>query len=117
MNCLKCGKETEENQVFCNDCRQIMENYPVKPGTAVYLPHRDPAAQERKMARHRELTPEETLSQMRGIIRWLTTTVAILTVLLCLVAGLLIHNLDSQSANRTIGRNYTTSTGGEQTES
>lgn len=38
MNCLKCGREIEEGQVFCNDCLVQMAKYPVKPGTAVQLP-------------------------------------------------------------------------------
>ena len=31
MNCMKCGRETENEAVFCPDCLQIMEKYPV-PG-------------------------------------------------------------------------------------
>ena len=31
MNCLKCGREIEEGQVFCNDCLVQMAKYPVKP--------------------------------------------------------------------------------------
>lgn len=38
LNCLKCGREIEEGQVFCNDCLVQMAKYPVKPGTAVQLP-------------------------------------------------------------------------------
>lgn len=34
MNCLKCGREIEEGQVFCNDCLVQMAKYPVKPGTS-----------------------------------------------------------------------------------
>lgn len=108
MNCLKCGKETQEAQVFCGDCLQIMDSYPVAPGTAIHLPHRESAAQEKKPPRRRELTAAETISQLRGMIRWLTATVAILSVLLCLIAGLLIHTLDDPSGSGTIGRNYTT---------
>lgn len=106
MNCLKCGKETEDTQVFCSDCRQIMDNYPVKPGTAVHIPHRDTAVQEKKTTRRREPTAAETILQQRGMIRWLTVTIAILSVLLCLVAGLLIHTLDVQPPSRPIGQSY-----------
>lgn len=44
LNCLKCGREIEEGQVFCNDCLVQMAKYPVKPGTAVQLPSRGSAA-------------------------------------------------------------------------
>ena len=40
MNCMKCGKTTTNEQVFCDDCLQVMAKHPVKPGTPVYLPQR-----------------------------------------------------------------------------
>ena len=39
MQCMKCGRDIEGNQVFCDICREEMEKYPVKPGTVVLLPH------------------------------------------------------------------------------
>ena len=42
MNCVKCGREIPEDQVFCEICLTEMENYPVKPGTAVHIPPRLP---------------------------------------------------------------------------
>ncbi len=40
MSCMRCGKEVEENQVFCAACLQDMERHPVKPGTPIQLPNR-----------------------------------------------------------------------------
>ena len=35
MNCMKCGRETQNEQVFCQDCLQEMEKYIVgKPQTS-----------------------------------------------------------------------------------
>ena len=42
MYCLKCGRDTKSEQVFCNDCLAVMDAYPVKPDTAIHLPKRDP---------------------------------------------------------------------------
>ena len=40
MNCMKCGVEIPEQQVFCDHCLQIMEQYPVKPDAHIHLPKR-----------------------------------------------------------------------------
>ena len=63
MNCLKCGREIEEGQVFCNDCLVQMAKYPVKPGTAVQLPSRGSAAVSKKVhsRRRTKAAPEEQL--------------------------------------------------------
>ena len=58
MNCLRCGRETENEQVFCFLCESVMVKYPVKPNTVVTIPDRpaptQPAA--RKSARQEEDT-------------------------------------------------------------
>lgn len=111
MGCLKCGKETEEKQVFCSECSQIMEQYPVKPGTLVQLPQRASTPQDRKPSRRRSPTAEETNEQLRIVIRWLLGAVAVLALLICLLAGALLHTLghiDREDNTESIGRNYTT---------
>lgn len=110
MQCLKCGKETTGEKVFCDGCLEVMEQYPVNPTTPVPSPRKESPAQEKKTSRRRALTEEETLAQLKGLIRLLTATVAILAVLLCLVAGLLLQQLEINQGNNAIGRNYTTTT-------
>ncbi len=109
MECIKCGKETSGTQMFCSECLEDMANYPVKAGTAIHLPSR-PTANERPAPRSRERSMSETISSLRRLIRWLTVTIAILSILLCATAGFLIHTLDKQAAADMIGRNYTTDT-------
>ena len=46
MNCMKCGREAPDGQVFCGDCLERMQAHPVKPGTPVLLPNKKPAAQQ-----------------------------------------------------------------------
>ncbi len=110
MQCLKCGKETTDEKVFCDTCLEVMEQYPVNPTTPVPAPREETPTQEKKASRRRPLTEQETIFQLKGLIRLLTVTVAILSILLCLVAGLLLQQLEIKQGNNNIGRNYTTAT-------
>ena len=38
MHCLKCGKQTKSEHVFCPGCLTVMEAYPVKPDVHIQLP-------------------------------------------------------------------------------
>ena len=40
MFCLRCGRETENEQAFCLDCQKVMAAYPVDPNAVVQLPVR-----------------------------------------------------------------------------
>lgn len=108
--CLKCGKKTEERSVFCSECLEVMERYPVKPGTIVHLPRRQPLPESTANNDFEESTQMEQLAHQRGMIRWLTAVVAGLSILLVITALLLIHTLDKDQQLPVIGRNYTTST-------
>jgi hypothetical protein len=56
---MKCGREIDESQVFCTECLDEMERYPVKPGTVVQLPVRPKEIPVRKTTRRRpQLSPE-----------------------------------------------------------
>lgn len=108
MYCLKCGKETTDSQVFCDVCLQSMERYPIKPGTAVHLPHRgQPAAVKKQPHRKRSLTPEEQVVQLKGMVKRLVVALAVLSVVLCLATGMLVHNLLDEPSTPVVGRNYT----------
>lgn len=110
MQCLKCGKDTTDGKIFCDSCLEVMAQYPVNPTSPVPAPRQEIPAQERKTSRRRPLTEEDTILQLKGLIRLLTITVAILSVLLCLVAGLLLQQLQTKQGSNVIGKNYTTST-------
>ena len=115
MSCLKCGNNTEEKQAFCSECLTLMEKYPVKPGVAIHLPHRNPSAPEKKAsARLREPTAAEQVDHLRKMIRWLLGMIAVLSILLLLTAGMLLHVMDKEPASGNIGKNYTTSGNGTQ---
>ena len=57
MQCMKCGREIDGEQVFCDNCLSIMEKYPIKPSTHIHLPKRElPTV---KVSRKKVLSPEE----------------------------------------------------------
>ncbi len=85
MYCLKCGKETGSERVFCDSCLESMEKYPVKPGIHIHLPNR-PAFVQRKTVRRRMPTPEERVVRQRRVIRVLSLCLATVSVLLILCA-------------------------------
>ena len=84
MNCLKCGRETEEGQVFCPDCLEKMKDYPVKPGAPVLLPRRKQPAPVKK--RHPAPTMEEQVQKLQKQNRILTIALCVVLLFL-LVAG------------------------------
>lgn len=80
MNCMKCGREIEEGQVFCGNCLEVMEKYPVKPGIAIQLPHRKetPVTKKVHIKRRQPPTPEEQIQKLKKRVRafvilWIVT--------------------------------------------
>lgn len=106
MNCLKCGREVPEGQLFCESCLLEMEKYPVKPNTAIQLPRRE----ERKKAptkRRQMPSAEERLRIARRTLRqiivlWLITLVLLLLSLYPAVKYFLGESV------RLPGQNYST---------
>lgn len=88
VNCLKCGREIDEGQVFCGDCLLDMQRYPVKPGTPVQLPSRaDCAAPKKAHFRRRSKTSlEEQLRSLKVLVRVLTVLLALCVLLLAAAA-------------------------------
>ena len=117
MNCMKCGREIEETQVFCAECLTEMEKYPVKPGTVVQLPSRITAAPVRKPVRRRpQMPPEEQnklLKKRVWILRFLLT---LTTALLITATGFLIWRMNEEDVDILPGQNYITEETTEPTE-
>ena len=108
MSCMKCGRDLEEGQVFCSSCLEDMANYPVKPGTAVQLPHKKDLAPVRKTGAKRKPTvsPEEKIRKLKKrilglVILWLIT--------LALLTLTVYPTVEYFSGNRFLlpGQNYT----------
>lgn len=103
MNCLKCGSETRENRVFCDDCLAQMERYPVKQGTPVWIPNR-PASHPPTW--RREAAPEELLARQRRKTKRLRLCVVCLSAALILAVAALVVALQNRQHEEPIGRNY-----------
>lgn len=109
MNCMKCGAETPEGQVFCDHCLSVMEQYPVKPGTHIHLPKRTEVAEPAKKPTKKKRTPspEEQIAALRQKVMRLRLLVVILAFVICVVSGFLALSLYQQYSNPDTGRNYT----------
>ena len=107
MNCMKCGRETRGEDVFCQDCLTEMEKYPVDPGTVVLLPRRkDPSV--KKAAKRHTPSPEETIDTLR---RQKATLVFLLLVCIAAIAMMFEPTMHYvQDEHYEIGQNYSTIT-------
>ena len=110
MNCVKCGREIDEDQVFCSGCLEGMERYPVKPGIVVHIPKRVEEDDEKKTLNRKRpaLPPEEQVRKLKRKLLWLRLSVAILLIacgILCFAVGKAVLELDVRGI---IGQNYST---------
>lgn len=94
MNCIRCGKETEENQVFCKDCLADMERHPVKPGTPILLPNREErGTTKRPSFKISSSKWENQVYRLKRLVTFLWVLVfvlaAALAVCICSILGLM----------------------------
>ena len=107
MNCMKCGRETENEQVFCQDCLQIMEKYPVRPGTVVLLPRRRETTIKKTVKRH-VIPAEEQIKILKKqiLILWFILVFCIAAIVI-MINPTLHYALDKHVP---VGQNYSTVT-------
>ena len=112
MTCMKCGVEIPENQVFCDHCLAVMEQYPVKPDAHIHLPKREslPEAVKKPPKKKRTPTPEEQFSTLRLKVLRLRLLAAILAFLFCVCGALLGLKIYEDLAVPRTGLNYTIDT-------
>lgn len=109
MHCLKCGKETGENQVFCDGCIAVMDRYPVKRNIRVQLPNRtEPTPAKKPVLKKKEPTPEEKIAQLQKAIRVLLISLIAVILAFSLSVALLIDALSAEDTKASIGQNYST---------
>lgn len=108
MNCMKCGREIEESQVFCPDCLADMEKYPVKPGTVVQLPRTSAYQPVKKPPQRRKAAPplEEQVRTLRKWARMLALAL-VLAIILLVGVGYVAVRQYLEMENRVLpGQNY-----------
>ena len=119
MYCMKCGKETQENQVFCERCLQVMDTYPVKPDVAIHLPNRNqPPVTKKPTHRKRILKPEEQLVLLKKANRRLFLAGLVLLLLWGLTFGALVYQLTlpEETPTPANNKNYTYAPGPTNTD-
>ena len=107
MSCMKCGRDVEAGQIFCENCLEEMEKYPVKPETVVLIPTRTAGHGVKKQHQRRQ-TPEEQIAALEKRCKRLMITLLISWLLLAgvsVIAGISIYELD---VHQWLGQNYHT---------
>ena len=107
MQCMKCGRDLESGEVFCRECQEVMDKYPVKPGTVVQLPHRPEYNAVKKQVVRRKVVPlEEQVQLLKKLSRRLGTAL-IVTILIAAVAGYVaVTQFIENRSKQVIGQNY-----------
>lgn len=105
MNCMKCGRKIQPEQVFCQECLQEMEKYPVHSSVVVLLPRRRESVVIKKVPKRHVPTAEE---QIRFFRKWTLILAVLLALSIALIALMakpaLQHIMEDHFA---IGQNYT----------
>jgi len=104
MYCIKCGRETEGEVVFCQDCLAEMEKYPVQPGTVVLLPRRRESSVLKKTPKRHIPTAEEQLLLLRKTAMVLSILLGICIAAIVLMIKPTMHYVLDEHVE--IGQNY-----------
>ena len=108
MNCMKCGREIAESEVFCSKCLESMEQCPVKPDVVVQLPNRMDDSARRGTSRKKVRTPEEQIQRLRRRVRLLSLLLAALLLACGFLTYLSIDFFQQLDVQRFLGQNYST---------
>lgn len=108
MNCLKCGQETQAENVFCQNCLLEMEKYPVRPGTVVQLPRRREPSLLKKIPKRHVPTQEEQILSLRKTVMILSVLLAVCIGVIALMFKPTMHYVLDEHVE--IGQNYSTVT-------
>ena len=112
MICLKCGKETQEKQAFCDSCLAVMATCPVKPDVRITLPKHAEEAVVGKSARRKKAIPyEEQVEHLKLKNRRLRILCLVLLLAFGLCAAGLVQRIlltpDTTDSGAVTGQNYT----------
>ena len=92
MSCIRCGKDTIENNIFCSECLADMERHPVKPGTPILLPNRETrGAVKRASFKLAASKWQDKIFRLKYIIFWLILIIVLLSAALALCICMLLQ--------------------------
>lgn len=104
MNCLKCGQECMNEDVFCQNCLLEMEKYPIRPGTVVLLPRKREPAVIRKTPKRHGPTAEEQIKGLRKQVFILTVLLILCMTAIVLMFKPTMHYVLDEHV--PVGQNY-----------
>ena len=104
MYCLRCGRETVEEQSFCLDCQKEMAKYPIDPNAVVQIPVRKQAVPKKPVKR--KTSPEEQVKVLKKRLR--VYIFLFVAALLAAVALSIPVIRDYGKDKFQIGQNYST---------
>ena len=93
MSCLNCNKETAGTDVFCDECKQAMDAYPVPKGTPAVIPAQPSPVVSKKQVLSRFVSAEDNLAVAQRTVKRLAFVVIVLSLLLILAAALVCVSL------------------------
>lgn len=105
MQCLRCGRETHDDHVFCFLCEAVMAKSPVKANTVVTIPER--SVRTRSSGVRKPVRVEEDTDQLQRTILQLRLWVCLLMAALMLCVALLTWQELHREEGPAIGQNYT----------
>ena len=117
VNCMKCGRQTKEDAVFCEECLEHMNRHPVPPNTLAYVPsEKDRADMKKYTVSHPVVTAEEQIKRLNRKVQTLGLLLA-LTLGVAIFFGLLSADaLHELSVADFMGKNYKTITSSAATD-
>ena len=107
--CMKCGREFDAQQIFCDGCLAEMDKYPVKPGVVVMLPRRrsQPAKEKTPRRRQVQILPEEQIKLLKKRLRIQAIALALVGLLLAAAMWLQVsYQLEKNEHKLLPGQNY-----------
>ena len=107
MQCIKCGRETQDKHVFCDYCLSVMDKNPVKPGTPVVIPNRPQKLHTPVISRKEK--PEEQIPRLQKLVQFLIWLCLALVIALSVSIGVIVwHFSATEHGGLAIGQNYST---------
>ena len=92
MSCMRCGKESTEDHVFCTECLEDMKRHPVKPGTPIQLPVRENNGPVKRASfRVAESKWHDKIFRLKYTMFWLVVLIILLAGLLALALCMLLQ--------------------------
>ena len=102
MNCMKCGREVDEGQVFCGECVASMEHEPINMNTPVLIPVQPP---KKSSPRRQVVNPEEEVKRLEKLNQNLFLILMLLFTTTLLLLGY-VFNQEVLQVVDELGKNY-----------